>query len=334
MAKQTDEKYSLVSVDGLNAITTLHATATEGREQLAMARAEGNKPAELLVTAALMRRLLDTLTDDVLLPIQSLQGTPLGFLTDKDSVVRDPKTRATGYGLDAIKIVTAQALAAGARLIGNEVNIIGGKMYLTKQFAKRQLDENPDITELDWHDGGFEMIDERTAAVPMWATWRQNGKVQRAELLVQERDGKKYDERIKVRVNKGMGHDAVIGKAEKRLFAYIHKIATGESMLEDEPVEDVNVIDGDSYPTPEPPDQEPNRPTAEDATDGAPPLEDWQERIVDAFAKCKTTAAESKLYQKYLDMADPSIMDWVDSCYEATVKRLSEPKPKQGQLID
>ena len=73
----------------------------------------------------------------------ALAGTPLGFLTDRDG-------EKTKYPKEVIRDCAIEAILRGARLTGNEFNIIAGKCYLTKAFFARQLSglvENLQLTE-------------------------------------------------------------------------------------------------------------------------------------------------------------------------------------------
>jgi hypothetical protein len=76
-----------------------------------------------------------------------------------------------------------------------------------------------------------------------------NGKECRLERIIKKTpDGGTHDGRIPVRVNKAMGVDAILGKAERKMLAAIRKEVTGSQHDPDGDVDDVHdadVIDGE-----------------------------------------------------------------------------------------
>lgn len=156
--------------------------------------------------AAGVQKLRDTITPAMMKSIMALQGTALGFRTDKD--------RDGGYPVDVVKDCLIEATIRGFRLIGNEVNIISGRMYGTKEGFARLVREFEGMTDLRlvpaiprMRDGG--------ALVSYKATWRLDGVPQTLE------------REFAVRVNTGMGADAIIGKATRKMLAAIYGQLTG-----------------------------------------------------------------------------------------------------------
>lgn len=159
-----------------------------------------------------LKRLI---TDEMMSSIMELQGTPLGFKTDKDS--------SGGYQLPVVKDCLIEALLRGARPIGNEFNIISGRAYLTKEYFTRQLAELPGLNNLVIEFGVPSIAGDKGALVPVKATWVYRGR--RDSLVCDlERDesGKIVsDSRIPIRVNNGMGTDAILGKADRKIRARV-----------------------------------------------------------------------------------------------------------------
>lgn len=181
--------------------------------------------------AAAIRALHKAITDEMMGDIMALQGTALGFLTDKD--------KTGGYDVKTVKLVMIEAALMGAHWVGNEVNIISERPYLTKNFFTRTLREFPGFTDLKLFPGVPALAGDKGALVPYVATWKLNGAADRIERLLTKLDGgKELDERICVKVNAGMGADAILGKAERKIKAAIYGRLTG-SDVHDGDVDDV-----------------------------------------------------------------------------------------------
>ena len=182
--------------------------------------------------AAAIRALHHAISDDMMKDIMALQGTGLGFLTDKD----DPaKNNPPGYPIQEVKLVAIEAALMGAYWVGNEFNIISNRPYLTKNFFTRKLREFPGLTDLKLSPGVPVMMGDKGALVPYVATWKLNGEAMRLErLLTKLDDGRELDERICVRVNSGMGADAILGKAERKIKAAIYARLTGSDLTDGE----------------------------------------------------------------------------------------------------
>lgn len=184
-----------------------------------------------------------------------LQGSPLGFVTDKD--------KDGGYGAEVVRDVMIEAMIAGFRPIGNEINIIAGRMYGAKAGFMRKVQEFPGLSDLRIVPGVPHFVGDKGALVPMHATWRLNGA--QMELVRDAKklpDGNVSDTRIAVRVNAGMGADAVIGKAQRKLLKAIYDTISGATLT----VEDGDVLDtiGESVssepaPAPAPPEADGRR---------------------------------------------------------------------------
>jgi hypothetical protein len=202
---------SLPSLQGpLRAVETLEDIAQRyspanldayGHFQRAMLLAEG------------IHRLRGALGAEVMAKIMPLQNSPLGFLTDKLD---------GGYGVEVLREALIVAVLQGAYPVGNEFNVIAGKCYLTKQYFRRKLREFQGLTDLRLAPG-VPRVSESGALVPFAASWKINGRLDKIECLFRKTEtGEELDERICVRVNKGMGADAILGKAERKMLARIY----------------------------------------------------------------------------------------------------------------
>lgn len=169
---------------------------------------------QLFQMAAGIEQLKAIFTDDVMKHVMSVQGTSLGFLTDKD--------REKGYSMPIVRDCLITALLNGARPIGNEFNIISGKAYLTKEFFVRILRELEGLNDLTISLGVPE-LKSGIAMVEASASWTYMGRKESIQFLADP--GR--DNRIVVKLNAGMGHDAALGKAERKLRKRIFERITG-----------------------------------------------------------------------------------------------------------
>lgn len=207
----------------LDALATMEAIA----EQCGMQQVVGRGRFErAFLLADGIRRLKQSITPDMLKDIMELQGTSLGFRTDKD--------REGGYKPEDVKECLIEAILRGASPVGNEFNIIAGRSYLTKEFFVRALREMPGLTDLVLQPG-VPVNGQGGAFVPYIATWRFYGVPGRMEKVARSEGGKVVeDNRICVRVNAGMGADAILGKAERKMRAAIYAQLTGTTVSEGE----------------------------------------------------------------------------------------------------
>lgn len=153
--------------------------------------------------------------------IRPLVGTTLGFRTDRDTSDKGP------YPDHVIADCLVEATARGLRWTGNEFNVIGARCYTTKEGYSRLVADLPGLTDLELTPTPPRMS-EGGAVVKYRATWKLNGAPQSME-----RD-------IPTRLNAGMGADAAIGKATRKMLAAIHARITGSTQsFADSDAEDV-----------------------------------------------------------------------------------------------
>lgn len=191
---------------GLAVLSTEKLDALAKRAQSAFLAATG-AIAETLVVASAIQELRQAVLP-LVAKVRPLVGTQLGFRTDRDTSDKG------AYPDPIIADVLVEAVARGLKWTGNEFNIISGRLYITKEGYSRLVHELPNLTDLELtpsvpgiRDGG--------AVVKYKATWKLDGKPS-----VLERE-------IPVRLNSGMGADAAIGKATRKMLASIHARVTG-----------------------------------------------------------------------------------------------------------
>lgn len=196
---------------------------------------EQNRFGRALKLANGIKQLKDAITP--LMPlIMELQGTSLGFRTDKD--------KDGGYGEEVVKECAIECILRGGQLVGNEMNIIASRFYATKEFFTRALREFPGLTKLEMFPG-VPALGNGGALVPYIATWNLNGVSDRLEKIAKLGTDNKTvveDTRICVRVNNGMGSDAILGKAERKMRAAIYSRITGSNVLDADVTDDPKTI--------------------------------------------------------------------------------------------
>jgi len=166
----------------------------------------------------LRRAVDDNFVKHCLMP---LMGTTLGFLADRPNP-KEPEP----YGPLVVRDCAIEAMIRGFNVVGNEFNIISGRFYGTKNGYARLVQEFPGLTDLVLQPGVPTLAGDRGALVPFTATWKLNGKPMSIECL-QTKEG--HDLRIPVKVNAGMGPDAILGKAERKMLFRIYQRVNGSS---------------------------------------------------------------------------------------------------------
>lgn len=168
--------------------------------------------------AAMRSALTDEFVKTTLMP---LMGSTLGFLADRPNQ-KEPDP----YGIQVVRDCAIEAMLRGFNVVGNEFNIIAGRFYGTRAGFERQVAEFPGLTNLVLQPGVPVMGGgDKGAVVPYTATWTLNGSPMRIDC--QMTDG--IDLRIPVKVNAGMGADAVIGKATRKMLYRIYQRINGSS---------------------------------------------------------------------------------------------------------
>lgn len=162
--------------------------------------------------ATAVSTLTNLLTPKMMEPIMALQNSPLGFLTDQ---------RGAGYPVDVVRTALIQSLIEGLEPVGNQWNILAGRMYVTKNGMARKLSRIPGLLR-HVTPGIPRNAGEKGAIVPVHVEWTYNGETHKADL------------EFAVKINNGMGVDALIGKATRKALAWLYEEITGNSVPEGE----------------------------------------------------------------------------------------------------
>ncbi len=214
-------------------ITALDNAAANG----VLAQSIASQFKKMFMLGGVMAELKKLLTPKVMEPIMQLQNSPIGFLTDRQQ---------TGYDVDTVIGAVTEAAINGVNVCGNEFNILAGRFYLTKNGLKHKLRDIPGLYK-NVTPGIPKMFGDNGAIVRMHIEWTYNGKS----------NAKDID--FAIRVNRGMGADAIIGKATRKAYAWLFEEVTGNSVPEGE-AGDVVIMD--TTATESPLEQEPQQPAA------------------------------------------------------------------------
>ena len=158
-----------------------------------------------------MEQLFD-LVEAVKSPVMMLMNTHLGFMTDADPSRNRKCERA--YKWEEIKPVICEALVRGYRVTGNEFNIISRGFYAAKNGLRRKIADVEGLTNFRDEIAVPKTISSG-AIVSVKATWNRYGVPD------------EYSAEIPVKVNDFMGIEAIIGKAQLKLFKRVLDILTG-----------------------------------------------------------------------------------------------------------
>ncbi len=171
--------------------------------------------------------------------LEELQGSALGFQVDRE------------YKPDELVDPLTEAAIINLPFTGNCINVISGRLYVPKPGWEHRFRNHVDCSWPELHIGEIEITDEaRWVDLPEEKWYQSGGKTvkQRSipgmskcacwakctfrgiELRVQFLDMSKsggLDERIAIKVNRGMTEDAVRGKVEARLYKALWRLAMG-----------------------------------------------------------------------------------------------------------
>ena len=173
-----------------------------------------------------------------------LQGSELGFLTDK----KDGEKYTAAELVDPL----TSALVLGVPLVGGCAMVLAKRLYITSPGWEHRFRETEDMSWPEIRIGEIEHIDEPryvdlpkekqyvhrgqlvkdrsvpgTARVECWARVVY-GKIEHQVTFFDRRSTEGgMDERLIIKVNRGMTDDAVIGKARARLYKALWRQAMG-----------------------------------------------------------------------------------------------------------
>lgn len=181
----------------------------EGNNLAVLTEGKGQFESAIMVADAI-GQLKTMLTPEIMKPIMELQGTTLGFKTDKD--------KEGGYPPEVVRDCFIEATLRGFQMVNNQTNIIGGRAYQTKEGFEAWLLKMGRTGKLtDFRDAySVPKVTGEEAIVTASAGWVWNSKADKIENV-----------QLSIRINKGQGSDAILGKAKRKLIARVYQRVTG-----------------------------------------------------------------------------------------------------------
>lgn len=191
--------------DASAGIEALDAIVAYGRSAMRLA----NGMRKSLMRSNYIARMRSALTPEVMGAVMYLQGSELGFLTDKD--------KEGGYPANVVRDCVISAAAKGLAPVENQFNIIGGRMYVTTNGCLQILAD-------------LGVRHSETAAIPQLGADRAKTKV----LVEWEEDGQRQSKELEfeVRLNKGMGVDGANGKAIRKARMWLVNRISGMTLAD------------------------------------------------------------------------------------------------------
>jgi len=218
---KTENEFSLVSKEIDAKILAVVSNNVQGFEKA-------------FVTSSAIGFLREKLSPEYMQPIMALQGSRLGFLTDKDI---DPKTKqkGTGYPENVVKDCVIDAVLLGLEVTGNQFNIIGGNMYPTREGFGSLLDKMTGLRKNFTYKNIVQHPGSKTANVVVQIDWQFN-----------EETAKKQVIDFPIKSSDYTSYDALVGKAERKAKRWLYNTIKG-SDISDGDVSDIPHIVVNDY---------------------------------------------------------------------------------------
>lgn len=199
------ELQSLVSQEINNQILAVLSNKVEGFEKA-------------FIMASALQTLDELLTPEFMSPIMALQGSNLGFKTDKI------------YSMQEVKDCLKDAVLLGLQPTGNEFNIIAKNMYPTRQgFGSLLKKINGLKYSISYSNPTF-TTDKTSANCTATIKWELNG------------EKNTQDQEFAIKSNSYATADAILGKAERKARRWLFNTVEGTD-IPDGDVTDIGHID-------------------------------------------------------------------------------------------
>jgi hypothetical protein len=154
----------------------------------------------------------ELLTPEYMAPIMKLQNNKLGFKTDK---------KDAGYPEDVVKNCVIEAVLMGLQPTGNQINIIQGQTYPTREGFSYLLDNKTPSLESYDISYGLPNVENNQTYVPTTIKWKlKNGEEKFKEI------------KFPVIKNQNMSADALWGKAERKAKRWLYYQVTGRDIAD------------------------------------------------------------------------------------------------------
>jgi hypothetical protein len=207
----------------LNTISRVDTVSTQYISQIDGCHQQLVKTAMIAKAIKKLRELIDPLKD----VLMELQGSDLGFRTDKD-VVKGPDgtmVKGPGYPWEVVKTIVVEALLKRVRPFGNEFNIISGRLYITQEGYRRSINDLPDVKGFVEFPGVPELVNGRTI-VTVDMQWERSGKKENLSKV------------FPVKMHSTSTDDQIVGKAKRKALKAAYEYLTGTAQPDNEPEDD------------------------------------------------------------------------------------------------
>lgn len=203
----TPAKNQLASLD-VKMSTALTAATSSASNAFALATTTQANIAQSLEAAGAIQNLRDMFDDPgIRSRVVALQGTKLGFRTDKDKDGRP-------YDYTIVKDCVIEGLVRGLQLVGNQINIIAGNFYCTMEGFQFLITTAQGVSEF-LLDLGVPSSKTGGVIVPCAAQWKKGGMT-----FQMSAD-------IPVKTDNFSSVDQMLGKATRKMLSRCYKRMTG-----------------------------------------------------------------------------------------------------------
>lgn len=175
-----------------------------------------------LMMANAMQQIEAALTPEIMAPVNKLFGSPIGIRCDKKD-----------YSDDVKKRIFVEATLGGWGIVGNQINVIGGNLYVTKQGYL------PRLRAMDGLSFTYPFKHRIPAKDPNTLTTSVSTEM---EYVWQ---GKPYKEVLTYPVirNDGQSNDAILGKADTKMCRWLWNKITGQETIDDGGYSQIEVVE-------------------------------------------------------------------------------------------
>lgn len=188
--KNITQSQSLVSQELNNQVLAVLSNKVEGFEKA-------------FIMASALQTLDKLLTPEFMEPIMALQGSNLGFKTDKI------------YSVQEVKVCLMDAVLLGLQPTNNEFNIIAKNMYPTRQGFGSLLKKINGLKYSISYSNPIFTQDKTSATCKATIKWELNG-----EVNIQEQE-------FAIKSNSYATADAILGKAERKARRWLFNTVEG-----------------------------------------------------------------------------------------------------------
>jgi hypothetical protein len=215
-------------------VEKINGLSTQIDSQVALVLADKSVGIQKAIVIAHAMQIIDTcLTPEIMEPIMRLQGSKLGFKTDKDLIRNENNqyVKGPGYALEVVKNCFTEMSLIGLQPVFNQWNIIGGNSYVTKEGADTLLKNIPYLQEfLIIHEEVNQSADKKTASVKSRIKWVIDGE-EYAQIVTHPVKSDAYTTL-----------DSLVGKADRKTKIWLFNKIKG-TCISDGDAEDAKIID-------------------------------------------------------------------------------------------